>query len=152
MPAGLYYDEWLAFVASSIGTLRYVDEPLVQFRQHERNLSRFTSGGDGRRRSPLEMHTRKSPKLAAVAGFAGPQQALIARLYRLWRAREQQWVSPSLTALMFRHHHELSLPDPRLNRQPAWQYAFKFLWGMRMKMAVWRARQALRPDRVRPAG
>jgi glycosyltransferase involved in cell wall biosynthesis len=50
MPAGLYYDEWLAFVASSIATIAYVDEALVQFRQHDSNLTRFTGSGDGRRR------------------------------------------------------------------------------------------------------
>ena len=152
MPAGLYYDEWLAFVASSVGTLCYVDEALVQFRQHESNLSRFTGTGDGRRGSPLEMHASKSPKLAAVASFASPHQPVIARLHRLWQAREHEWLSPALMALMFRHHHELTLPDPRLNRKPAWQYAGKFMWGMRTKMAVWRTRQRLRPDRVRTTG
>ncbi len=152
MPEGLYYDEWLAFVASSVGTLRYVDEALVQFRQHESNLSRFTGTGDGRRRSPLEMHASKSPKLAAMASFPSPHQAVIARLGQLWRDREHEWLSLSLARLMFRHHHELTLPDPRLNRQPASRYASKFIWGMRTKMALWRMRQRLRPDQVRAAG
>jgi Glycosyl transferase family 2 len=152
IPPGVYYDEWLGFVASSLGTLRYVDEPLVQFRQHERNLTQFTSTGSGRRPSPLDMHRSKEPKLAAVASLPSPHQPLIARLHALWRARENDWLSPALTVLMFRHHHELTLPDPRLNRKPAWLYAAKFLWGMRLKMAVWGARQRVRPDRVRHPG
>ena len=141
IPTGLYYDEWLAFVASSLGTIVYVDEPLVQFRQHGGNLTQFTRAADARRKSPLEAHTIKTPKLAALAGLPGPQQALLSRLLRLWRGREQQWLSPSLMALTFRHHDELRLIAPRSTRLSAWRFALKHLWGLRAKMLMWRARR-----------
>lgn len=34
-----YYDWWLAFVASSIGKIKYVDKLLVKYRQHNHNIS-----------------------------------------------------------------------------------------------------------------
>ena len=141
IPTGLYYDEWLAFVASSLGTIRYVDEPLVQFRQHGGNLTQFTAKASGRRKSPLEAYAIKTPKLVALAGFPGPERAVLSRLLRLWRERETQWLSPSLMGLMFAHHVELRLIAPRSTRLSAWRFALKHLWGLRAKMLMWRARR-----------
>ena len=37
--AGLNYDGWLAFVASCVGSIGYIDEPLVRYRMHPGNLT-----------------------------------------------------------------------------------------------------------------
>ena len=37
--AGLNYDGWLPFVASCVGTIDYLDEPLVRYRLHPGNLT-----------------------------------------------------------------------------------------------------------------
>jgi glycosyltransferase involved in cell wall biosynthesis len=36
-PEGFHYDQWLAFVATSIGSIDFVDQCLVQYRQHQKN-------------------------------------------------------------------------------------------------------------------
>jgi len=141
VPPGVFYDEWLAFVASSLGTIRYVDEPLVQFRQHDRNLTRFVGQGDASRKSPLALHRLQAPKLDALAGFPAPMQARLQTLAQLWHAREHQWVSPRLAGLMLRDHAELMLLEPRARRRPAWRQALKLFWGLRAKMLTWQARQ-----------
>lgn len=146
VPAGVYYDEWLAFVASSLGTIRYVDEALVQFRQHQGNLTRFVGQGDAGRKSPLALHRVQAPKLDALAGFPGPAQARLQKLSRLWRAREHQWLSPCLAVLMLRDHSELMRLAPRVQRRSAWRQALKLFWGLRAKMLTWQARQG-RPAR-----
>jgi glycosyltransferase involved in cell wall biosynthesis len=38
-PSGINYDGWIAFVASCIGSIGYIDEPLVHYRLHPGNLT-----------------------------------------------------------------------------------------------------------------
>jgi glycosyltransferase involved in cell wall biosynthesis len=148
LPSGLYYDEWLAFVASSVGAIRYVDEALVQFRQHAHNLTGFIGKGDGLRPSPQQLHAKALRKLSAVAGFrrtGSTTQDLVVALGRLWQRRERQWLSPLLAMFMYRHHRELAMTDPNLFRKNRCAYSGKFLWGLRLKMAVWRLRSSSPP-------
>lgn len=38
IPDGAYHDEWIVLLAAVFGELRYIPEPLIQYRQHARNL------------------------------------------------------------------------------------------------------------------
>jgi glycosyltransferase involved in cell wall biosynthesis len=39
-PSGMvYHDHWIAFVAATTGTLKYLEQPLSSYRQHENNVS-----------------------------------------------------------------------------------------------------------------
>jgi hypothetical protein len=40
-PKNMYYDWWLALVATSGRGISYLDEPLVQFRRHDSNVTSF---------------------------------------------------------------------------------------------------------------
>jgi glycosyltransferase involved in cell wall biosynthesis len=139
IPDGVHYDWWLAFVASNHGGLRYVDEPLVQFRRHADTATPFARWGR-LRRSPLERHRVHTRDLEALADYAGPDQAFFRRLLQLWQEREQRWFAPALAQLMARHHGELHLPDKAAARRSDAWYAWKFLFGLRAKMLVWNAR------------
>lgn len=38
-PASIYHDQWLAYVASTIGTISYSSAPLVKYRQHPQSMT-----------------------------------------------------------------------------------------------------------------
>lgn len=146
LPEGLHYDWWLAFVASSRGSICHVDRPLVRFRRHANTVTAL--GRERRRRtrlSPLEQQRAKSGMLRVLAAVPGPEQAVLARLARLWAEREQRWFSLALARMMYRHHAELQAIDRRADSRPAARLLsfMKHLPGLRLKMVLWGALRRL---------
>jgi glycosyltransferase involved in cell wall biosynthesis len=43
LPLNVFHDIWLVFVASTIGTIDFVDLPLVKYRQHKKSVTKFHS-------------------------------------------------------------------------------------------------------------
>lgn len=130
VPDGVYHDWWLAFAAANGRGLRYVDRPLVRFRQHTRNLSAFT--GAARRDTRLEQQERETRALAALAAFRGAQQPFFASLLARWRARRGQWFCWALAALLWRHRQAvfaLKKSPPALK----WRHVLKYLPGLRVQ-------------------
>jgi glycosyltransferase involved in cell wall biosynthesis len=138
IPAGVYHDWWLGFVATCAGPVEYVPEPLVRYRQHsltvtdvlhQRHVS-SASRPNGHRLAAVE---ETECRLRAAAAYAGaPDTAFIATTLRLWLGWKRHWVCPELTAFMLRHRHRLFAlrPDRRCNRT---RYALKHLRGLPLK-------------------
>ena len=61
LPDVSFHDWWLAFVAANVGRVRYLDEPLVRFRQHRPTLSTFT----GDRDRPRVLGAREASRASA---------------------------------------------------------------------------------------
>jgi hypothetical protein len=94
LPDVSFHDWWLAFVAANIGTIRYLDEPLVQFRQHPSNVSAFTGGQDRKRSSERAKHAARQRDFDALASFQGPQQAFFRSLASAWAERPRRAFTP----------------------------------------------------------
>jgi glycosyltransferase involved in cell wall biosynthesis len=130
-PATGYHDQWLAFVAASIGRIRYVDRPLVQYRRHEQAHSAMA----GSRASPRSAAARDSELAAWLAALANyercPQQPLFRRLEAAWAARSERYFTPELFSLVFANRggfFRISGNEPgRMLR------SLRYLWGGRLK-------------------
>ncbi|HET7865478.1 MAG TPA: glycosyltransferase [Burkholderiaceae bacterium] len=106
VPQGVYYDWWIASVAAATGLIVYVDEPLVQFRQHALNASGFAGqnkASAGRRRTNAWTEQRLS--LGALADLPGPHQQFFRELLHCWTKERRSSLSPDLAALLYRHRH-----------------------------------------------
>lgn len=129
IPEGAYYDWWLAFVAANLGHVVYVAEPLVQFRQHERNAS----GAAGQlkrnpRKSLSERLDDEFRNIESLASFNGPQQAFFQQLLGLWRHRQQRRLTPALALFLYRHRESVFA----MKRSASWmkgRHALRFLAG-----------------------
>jgi glycosyltransferase involved in cell wall biosynthesis len=149
-PSVFFYDWWIAAVAASAGGLAYCERPLVLYRQHGRNVTDarlgemlaeagLPAGSEPkarRRQGDRLRHLRETEqRLASLARLPGRHQPFIARLHGLWRARETQWLSPSLGILMVRHRDRL-LATTSLTGKRKRRYCRQFFLGLKLKRAT----------------
>ena len=146
-PPAFFYDWWIAAVAAAAGGVVFCDRSLVMYRQHGGNITRgrltemVQEAGlaarptvqpervqGGKLRYLREMEQR----LAALAQLPGRHRPFLVRLHRLWCARETQWLSPALCALML-HHGERLLAATNLTRKNRRRYCRQFFWGLKSK-------------------
>jgi glycosyltransferase involved in cell wall biosynthesis len=121
LPEGTMYDAWLAFVAAEMGEIRYVDEVLVQFRQHARNASGFA--GQRKAQAP-QAEAQRAAELAhleALAAFDGRHRAFFEELRRRFERR-----GPGLALWMHRHRQVLFALKPSAE-YAKWKHVAKYL-------------------------
>jgi hypothetical protein len=69
-------------------------------------------------------------RLRLIGELPGPHQALATELFRLWRAREAQWISWRLWRAM-RSNQDRLLALTGMSRKKQARYCADFLWGLR---------------------
>ncbi len=60
-PTIMHYDWWMATVALANGTIRYLPQPLVQYRQHENNVTNIT--GSNKKDKPKTRELKKQLRI-----------------------------------------------------------------------------------------
>jgi glycosyltransferase involved in cell wall biosynthesis len=112
IPDGYWHDEWLALIAAAVGTIRRIDEPLIDYRVHSQNqaglrgvafATRFAAATSKRG----DHHAERARKLDLLAGrlrSLGPR--VPADRLRLVEECRRHW------------HERASLPRKRLLRIP----------------------------------
>ncbi|MBI5068836.1 MAG: glycosyltransferase [Deltaproteobacteria bacterium] len=154
VPAHVYHDWWLAFVAAGRGGIDYLAEPLVAYRQHARSVTDIA----GRRRRtgvPRPAGHRMATALAAghriraMAAFPGPAQPLLAALATVWGGWERQVVAPRLTLFLLRHRRRLFVFRRGEARRRITR-ALGYLVGLRARRLL-RPRAYASPESAHPA-
>lgn len=136
IPAGAYYDWWVAFVATHLGRVQYVPETLVQFRQHEGNVSGATGQlKRGGRPSPRERFEAECRNIESLSAFAGPHQPFFRQLLALWRRRPLQRLTPALALFLYRHRQSV-FAMKRSSPAAKGRHALKYLAGLRGRTAA----------------
>jgi glycosyltransferase involved in cell wall biosynthesis len=131
LPDGVSYDAWIAFVAANVGMIRYVDEPLVEFRQHERNASGFTGQLKQAPRSERDKREAERRHIEALASFAGSQQTFFKRLLGLWEQRTKKTFTPALALFLYRHRETVfAMKTSRPGAKG--RHALKYLRGAKL--------------------
>ncbi|MBC7992749.1 MAG: glycosyltransferase family 2 protein [Rhizobacter sp.] len=138
-PPSTFHDWWLAYVAASAGSVRYVDECLVRHRQHATAVTNLggaqptvrAKARGFRRRDAVEIRER----IELFSRVPGKGQAFAQALLALWRARETQFISPRLAVFAWRHRQRLfaiqKSSEPKRMRQAA-----QLFWGLRTKQML----------------
>lgn len=124
-----FHDWWIAFVAASLGSITYVDEPLVAYRQHTSSqtdvLRLRQERGDSAAKS-LE----RIAWLGALSRFPSTHQALFETMHRLAVARQDQWFCPA----WWRFLRENSARLMAINQRESFsRFALKQFFGMRWR-------------------
>lgn len=129
LPDVSYHDWWLAFVAASIGSIRYVDEPLVRFRQHASNASAFEGRARADKPGVAQAQAAQQRDLDALAAFDGPFQPFFAQLAAHWRDRPGQRWTWALARFLLAHRDTVFAQK---KRSPGGaRHVFKYLRGLR---------------------
>jgi cellulose synthase/poly-beta-1,6-N-acetylglucosamine synthase-like glycosyltransferase len=157
VPDGFFYDWWIAAVAASTGGIVFVDESLVLYRQHGRNItdarlgemlqeagidSVRRAGAEDTAEAPSSVNTKlrsrlrylreTRQRLIALSKLPGRHQAFVGKLLSLWISRERQWLSPALGRFMHLHRGRL-LALTKLSEKKQRRYCRRFFYGMRLR-------------------
>lgn len=141
LPANLFHDWWLAYVAASLGRIEYCPESLVGYRQHATSVTdisgrRVAPVGGKPRGHKLEALHEIQRRIESFAGFEqGREAEFLNTLEALWRSREHKLICLKLTCFMLQHRHRFFAlqRDQRLRH---WRRAFKYFWGIPVKRLI----------------
>ena len=129
-----FHDWWLAFLAATNGSIVYLNEPLVQYRQHAKaqtDLSRIKNKiNTGNRTSIFIDRTQWMSLLASVQSAHKPY---FVELHRLWLAQAEQWVSIQLIKHLAKRSDALLFIN---KNRSFFRFALKNFWGMKAKVLV----------------
>lgn len=131
LPASVYHDWWLAFVAANGRGIGCLPEPLVKFRQHGGNASDFT-GQQVRKKEPtaLQKFQRETLSLQALASFNGTHQRFFQQVAERWQRRQGHLFGWALAWLLFKSRHAVFVirkTPPALR----FKHIFKLCRGLR---------------------
>jgi glycosyltransferase involved in cell wall biosynthesis len=108
VPAGVYYDWWLALWAMTIGEIQFVPEVLVQQRSHENNVTiqKHLSESDLRKQFRLMLNTHLA-NFTNIGTFKLSDQLFFKELNTLWAASLKQKLNWKLFIFLMRHRHNI---------------------------------------------
>jgi len=136
VPDGFFHDWWLAFVASTLGSIAYVDQPLVNYRRHGAAITNLVGAARPEGEAIVKGHKARELKstenrLATMARLPGAQQPLLMRWLELWRQRQSQFLSPALVWFVLRHRHRIFAIERSSEREKI-RLALRLLRGQRL--------------------
>jgi glycosyltransferase involved in cell wall biosynthesis len=124
-----FHDWWVVFVAASLGSIVYVDQPLVAYRQHERSQTDFMllRGQRIDRVAKWQVHV---DWLRTLSGLSSPHQATFQRMHALASARLHQWFCVEWVRFLHAHAGRLMA----MNRRESFgRFAFKQFFGIQWR-------------------
>ena len=111
LPEHYFHDWWLAYVATNVGTIDFIPECLVQYRQHdesETNILKLTRTKDNYNMSADQNYQRTLNWLAYCAGFKGNKnKILIEEIYNEYKQLVKNNFSLKLSLLLFKHLNDI---------------------------------------------
>lgn len=122
IPDGVpYHDIWISFIASAIGSIDFVDAPLLQYRRHSESVTVDQSARESedtprnwvRKRSRV---VRRLQTMAAADALDSEDRAFVGRLAHLLGRYRRCCFSPTLAILLWRHGRELFATRARPRR------------------------------------
>lgn len=131
-----FYDHWIVFVASHLGSIDYIKDCLVKYRQHPRNATDITgSRTKTKGLSPsLARMDRENQWLKICAGFqngsTGP--TLANRLYEQARQRKDNFLNLGFGMEIWKSRHSL-LPILKQSEWNKFAFALRHVWGIKAK-------------------
>lgn len=138
-PRDLFHDWWLASVAASAGRVAFVDQCLVQYRQHAHNvtdiLGRRPRASDQTCGFRARELARVRDRLKLFTRLPGRHQATLMRMHALWQAAEDQLLAPRLAAFVLRHRNSLYAAS-RDSAYVKLRRALRHFWGLKLKRLV----------------
>lgn len=137
-PPNFHYDQWLAFVATDLGSIEYLDQPLVSYRQHSNNNTDMLALKNVPRRQhhTVQQLYRESEWLLCCAEKASEKSRdLIVRLHRLSVKRNVSFASLAYGLVIWQNKEPL-LSLLRKSDTSKFFYTIRKIWGSKAKKLV----------------
>ncbi|ACT91585.1 glycosyltransferase family 2 protein [Dyadobacter fermentans] len=135
-PGNFHYDQWLAFNAACLGSIDFVPETLVKYRQHATNntdilaLKKVAKSAD-QKAAALEQESNWLHLCARQC--TGQAHGLINALYNQSIRRNDRFFDPAFGILVWKHRDTL-LRLLKKSDTSKFFYALRKAWGVKAKM------------------
>jgi glycosyltransferase involved in cell wall biosynthesis len=131
----IIHDRWLGYVATNNGGIIYIDQPLVQYRQH-RNANTNILKQERANKSKSSSIYKMQFQLDAVTIFAdypfNTKSAFVEKMRDLMQDRMQSYASFGLAYFIFKHRDVLFYIFKK-STLSKFNLALKYVWGYKIK-------------------
>lgn len=136
------HDHWLAFVATSVGSIDYLPLCLVQYRQHDNSATdilKRKGGVIGIKRTPpnVKFEIEKRWLDCCISYKNHSRHPLIERIYNLYNRRLHSFISIPYAVEIFRNR-KYFLYIQKKGYLSKLNFAFKQVWGLKAKNLTYR--------------
>jgi glycosyltransferase involved in cell wall biosynthesis len=136
LPAGYFHDWWLAYVATNTGTIDFIPECLVRYRQHDKsdtNILRLKRNTDKYNFPSVQKIERTKAWLKLCAEFKLNKDPLfVQKVYQAYQRRSVSYVTLSLPAILLKKWR-LIFYIQRKSTLSKLNFIYKQMWGSKIK-------------------
>ncbi|AZI25275.1 glycosyltransferase family 2 protein [Pedobacter sp. G11] len=135
-PKGIFHDRWLAYTATNIGNIKYIDQPLVQYRQHENSDTNILKLKRNKSENSIHGNAKILKALSEFEIFASYQynkdKSFIDKLLKLYRTRLNAYFCFGLIFFMYANYKSLLFISKKSTMSKL-NFIFKHIWGSKFK-------------------
>jgi glycosyltransferase involved in cell wall biosynthesis len=133
IPTVKYFDWWLAFVAAENGGVKYIDEVLVHYRQHEKSKTDILAlKKTTKHKKEFLIYEEELEWYNSCAKVASLNKSFYELWAKYYKQRKNQWFSFSLFLLARKNAKALYFIKKKNNISRFFE-SLKLLWGLKMK-------------------
>lgn len=135
-PKEIFHDRWLGFTATNLGSIKYLDQTLVRYRQHENSDTNILRLERKKNTYHLESKQKIAAKIIEFRIFEkykyNKNPAFLKKLSRLYAKRSDSFVCFGLVFFMYSNFKPL-LAISKKSILSNINFVFRQLWGAKLK-------------------
>ncbi|MDB4924356.1 glycosyltransferase [Mucilaginibacter sp.] len=130
-----FHDWWLAYVATNMGTIDFMPECLVKYRQHDKsdtNILRTKRDKEVHKHTSIQKLERIQTWLGHCAAYPKNKNDIALQFYKAFTKRMGSYISFGLSRLLIKYRSTIFLirKKSKLNRA---NYIYSQIWGAKTK-------------------
>lgn len=135
-PLGIFHDRWIGFTAGNFGSIKYLDETLVKYRQHEKSDTNILKLKRDKAETILYGRVKIQKTLNELQIFASynynKDQKFIDKFLIKYRTRLTSYLCFGLVIFMYSHYKSLLFISKK-STMSKMNFIFKHIWGSKFK-------------------
>ncbi|MCX2573427.1 glycosyltransferase [Pedobacter sandarakinus] len=135
-PSEIFHDRWISFVATNHGSIKYLNQPLAKYRQHEKSDTNILKLKREKPETILYGRVKIQKTLNELQIFASYQynkdQKFIEILLKHYRSRLNSYLCFGLIFFMYAHYKSLLFISKKSTISKL-NFIFKHIWGSKFK-------------------
>jgi len=136
-PDAYFHDWWMGYVAANLGSIDFINESLVKYRQHHKaDTNILKRKRDNTLRNPISASMKFEQKLLWIKSCVNypknKNPEFIKKLYTEFKKNKEEYISFGLLKLIYRNHNVLFSINKK-NVFSKLNFVLKELWGGKMR-------------------
>lgn len=136
LPKAIFHDRWLAYTAANLGSIAYLDLPLVKYRQHDNSDTNILKLKRKKNSVPIHGNTKilkTIRELNALLAFKhNKDRNFMDKLLKLTQRRLNSYICPALVIFMYRNFSSLTCISKKSTFSRI-NFVFQHIWGGKLK-------------------